>query len=49
MMELWWKMLRVALENSSNGRSSLAWVFIAILAELTAFLLALNPVLSHFK
>jgi hypothetical protein len=49
MMELWWKMLRVALENSSNGRSSLAWMFIAILVALTAVLLALNPVLSHLN
>jgi hypothetical protein len=48
-MELWWKMLKVALENFGNSASSVFWMFMGILAALTAFLLALNPVLSHFK
>jgi hypothetical protein len=47
-MELWWKIIKAILESSSNDRS-LAWMFMAILTALTAFLLALNPVLSHFK
>jgi hypothetical protein len=43
-----WQILHLFAETCRSERN-LAWVLMALLAASTAFLLALNPILTHFK
>jgi hypothetical protein len=43
-----WQILHLFAETCRSERN-LAWVLMAFLAASTAFLLALNPILTHFK